>query len=56
LLQKSNRFAKDIDDVAETHLADGELLDVAVNMEEFMRLRGRIPVMSKRDGQYFIPE
>jgi len=39
---------------AETHLADGELLQVAVNREEFLKLRGRIriPVVSKRGGQY----
>jgi len=38
---------------AETHLADGELLQVAVNREEFLKLRGRsrMPVVSKRDGQ-----
>jgi hypothetical protein len=43
---------------AETHLADGEFLQVAVNREEFLKLRGRtqIPVIFKRDGQHFIPE
>jgi hypothetical protein len=37
---------------AETHLADGEFLQVAVNREEFLKLRGRtqMPVVSKRDG------
>jgi hypothetical protein len=44
--------------VAETHLADGEFLQVAVNREEFLKLRGRtrIPVVSKRNGQHFKPE
>jgi hypothetical protein len=43
---------------AETHLADGEFLQVAVNREEFLKLRGRtgIPVISKREWQYFKPE
>jgi hypothetical protein len=43
---------------AETHLADGEFLQVAVNKEEFLKLREktRIPVVSKRDGQHFKPE
>jgi hypothetical protein len=42
----------------ETHLADGEFLEVAVNREEFLKLRGRtrIPVISKRDGQHIKPE
>jgi hypothetical protein len=43
---------------AETHLADGEFLQVAVNREEFLKLRGRtrIPVVSKRDGRHFKTE
>jgi hypothetical protein len=43
---------------AETHLADGEFLQVAANREEFVKLRGktRIPVASKTDGQHFKPE
>ena len=43
---------------AETHPADGELLQVAVNMEEFLKLRGRtrIPVVSQRNVQHFRPE
>jgi len=34
---------------AKTHLADGELLQVAVNRKEFLKLRGRsrIPVLSE---------
>jgi len=42
---------------AETHLADGEFLKVAVNREEFLKLwrRTGIPVISKRGGgQHFI--
>jgi hypothetical protein len=37
---------------AEKHLVDGEFLQVAVNREEFLKLRGRtrIPVISKTDG------
>jgi hypothetical protein len=40
---------------AVTHPADGELLQVAVNKEEFLKLRRitRIPVISKRDGRHF---
>jgi len=36
---------------AETHLVDGQFLQVATNREEFQKLRGkpRIPVISKRD-------
>jgi hypothetical protein len=43
---------------AETHLADGEFLQVAVNREEYLKLQGRIgiPVISKRGGQNFIRE
>ena len=43
---------------AETHPADGELLQVAVNREELLKLRGRtrIPVITKRNGQHFRPE
>ena len=43
---------------AEMHLADGELLQVAVNRKEFLKLRGRtrIPVVSKTDGNHFKPE
>jgi len=43
---------------AETYPADGELLQVAVKREEFLKLRGRtrIPVVAKRDGQHFRPE
>jgi len=35
-----------------THPADGEILEVAVNMEEFLKLHGRtgIPVMHNREG------
>jgi hypothetical protein len=41
--------------VAATHTADGELLQVAVNREEFLKLqeRTRVPVLSKRDRQHF---
>jgi len=37
---------------AETHLADGEFLKASVNLEEFLKLRGRtrIPVISKLKG------
>jgi hypothetical protein len=43
---------------AETHLADGELLQVAANRKEFLKLRGRsrMPVVSTREGQHFKPE
>jgi hypothetical protein len=43
---------------AETHLVDGEFLHVAVNREEFLKLRGRTrtPVMPKTGGQHFKPE
>jgi hypothetical protein len=39
---------------AETHLADGEFLQVAVNRKEFIKLRGktRKPVISKREGHF----
>ena len=42
---------------AETHVADGEFLEVAVNREEFLKLRGRtrIPVISRREDQHFKP-
>jgi hypothetical protein len=42
----------------ETHLADGEFLQVAVNREEFLKLQARIriPLLSKRDRQHFKPE
>jgi len=42
----------------ETHLADGEVLQVAVNREKFLKLQGRtgLPVKSKRCGKNFIPE
>ena len=42
---------------AETHLADGEFLEVAVNREEFLKLRRRtrVPVICNRDGQHFKP-
>jgi len=41
----------------EIHLADGEVLQAAVNREELLKLQGRtgIPVISKR-GQNVIPE
>ena len=41
--------------VAETTLADEEVLQTAGNREEFLKLRGRtrIPVISKRGGQHF---
>ena len=37
-----------------THLADGDCLKVSVNREGFLELLGRtrIPVISKKDGQY----
>ena len=40
---------------AEIHLPDGELLQVAANRKEFLKLRGRtrMPVVSTRDGQHF---
>jgi hypothetical protein len=43
---------------AKTRPAHGELLQVAVNREEFIKLRARTrpPVISKRDGQYLKPE
>jgi hypothetical protein len=43
---------------AETHPADGQLLQGAVNREEFLKLgrRTRIPVISKRAGEHFKPE
>ena len=43
---------------AETHLADGECLQVAVYRVGFLKVRGRTrtPVVSKRDGQNFKPE
>jgi hypothetical protein len=43
---------------AETQLADGEFLEVAVNREEFLKLRGRtpVPVISKRESRHFKPE
>jgi len=39
---------------AETHAADGELQNVAVNRVEFLKLRerARIPAVSKRDEQH----
>ena len=42
---------------AEIHLPDGELLQVAANRKEFLKLRGRnrLPVASKGDGQHFQP-
>ena len=42
----------------ETHLADGQSLQVAVNREEFLKLRGRprIPAIYKTDGKNFKPE
>jgi hypothetical protein len=44
--------------VAGTHLADGELLQVAVNGEEIIKWRGRPRIIgaAKRDGQHFKPE
>jgi hypothetical protein len=38
-----------------TYLAGGELLQVTVNREEFLKLQVRtwIPVISKREGQHF---
>ena len=36
---------------AETHLRDGEFLQVAENREEFLKLRGRTRI-AKRDGQH----
>jgi hypothetical protein len=44
--------------VAETHLADGEVLQVAVNREQFLKLRRKtqMPVVPKTVGQYFNPE
>jgi len=43
---------------AETHSADGEFLQVAVNREEFLKLLGRtrIPATAKRDGLHFKTE
>jgi hypothetical protein len=43
---------------AETHLTDREFLQVAVNREKFLKLRGRtrLTVASKRDEQHFKPE
>ena len=43
---------------AETHPADGEFLQVAVNREEFLKLLGRTRnlVTAKRDGLHFKPE
>jgi hypothetical protein len=43
---------------AETCLADGELLKVAINGEEFLKLRGKSlkPEISKTDGKHFKPE
>jgi hypothetical protein len=40
------------------HPADGEIVHLAVNREEFVKLRGRtrIPVVSSNDGQQFKPE
>ena len=42
---------------AEAHLADGELLQVAANSKEFLKLQGRtrISVASTREGQHFKP-
>jgi len=42
----------------ETYLADGEFLKVAVNGEEFLKLRGksRTPEISKTDWQHFKPK
>lgn len=39
-------------------VADGEVLNVGVRVEEFLKLRGRsrITVISKRDGHHFKPE
>ena len=43
---------------AETQLANGEVLQVQVNRDEFLKLRGRtrMPVISKGDAQHFKPE
>jgi len=43
---------------AEIRLAVQEILQVAVNREEFLKLRikPRLPVISKRDGEHFKPE
>jgi hypothetical protein len=43
---------------AETHPAAGEVLQVAVNREEFLKLQRTtgIPVISQRGEQNFIPE
>jgi hypothetical protein len=40
------------------HPADGEILQVALNREEFLKLRGRTrtPVVSSSEGQQFKPE
>jgi hypothetical protein len=39
---------------AETYIADRELLYIAVNMEEFLKLRGRtrLPVIFNRDEKH----
>jgi hypothetical protein len=44
--------------VAEIHIADQEILQVAVNRKEFLKLRikPRLPVISKSDGEHFKPE
>jgi hypothetical protein len=36
------------------YLADGEFIEVAVNREESLKLRGgtRIPIVAKGDGQH----
>jgi len=43
---------------ADTHPADGEFLQAAVNKEEFLKFRERteMPILFKRDGQHFKPE
>jgi hypothetical protein len=43
--------------LAETHPAAAEFLKASLNRQDSPKLRGRtrIPVISKRDGQYFNP-
>ena len=43
---------------AETQIAEGEFLHVAINREEFLKLQWRtqIPIISRRNGQHFKPE
>jgi hypothetical protein len=43
---------------SETHLADGEFMQVPVKRKEFLKLggRNRIPALSKTDVKHFKPE